>query len=114
MANAWQQAVASKLALSYECLSAADGASWGWCLGTYRRGVDGGRAPKGLAPSSGFTPRNIHKKFLSTHDYLGVGERLESEEGKYFLTMQGDGNLVIYSTMYVAGTDTAIWSSRTP
>jgi len=44
---------------------------------------------------------------------LGVNERLVSKEGQYYMTVQKDGNLVIYSTTMSESADIAIWSSRT-
>lgn len=108
---AWQQAIESKLVLSYECLNIEEGTT-GLCLGTYRRGEHPHVA---TAKADNYKPRNIFKSYLSSRDYLSVGERLGSKDGSYYLAMQGDGNLVIYSTVYEpSGAATAIWSSRTP
>jgi hypothetical protein len=41
------------------------------------------------------------------------GEKLISKNGKYYATIQDDGNFVLYSTKKRNGNDFAIWSSRT-
>jgi hypothetical protein len=45
----------------------------------------------------------------ATDAYLAPGQMMFSETGKYFLTYQTDGNLVVYFT----ATKKAVWSSNT-
>ncbi len=49
------------------------------------------------------------------HGTLQQGEKLESDNGKYFAILQGDGNFVVYSSKNFnrRGKDFPIWSSRT-
>jgi len=51
------------------------------------------------------------KALLKCGEYLGVNEYLESSNG-YYLVMQGDCNLVIYSSKHFV-TRNALWSSGT-
>ena len=60
----------------------------GWCLGALHN--------KAVMPKS--TPSQPHLyTVLSSESYLGVNDRLESDSKEFYLTMQEDGNLVIYT-----------------
>jgi hypothetical protein len=57
---------------------------------------------------------NLYSKYLKA-DTLSENERLESDSNKYFVIMQSDGNLVVYSTGQTngRGRDFPIWASNT-
>jgi len=58
---------------------------------------------------------HLHKVIgdtLHTHQSLRAGECLKSKTYSYFLTMQNDGNLVLYSNDHFVSSN-AIWSSGT-
>eukprot|EP01048_Picozoa_sp_COSAG05_P009597 COSAG05_NODE_798_length_7245_cov_46.630982_7_plen_156_part_00 len=73
----------------YECRSGPETFLTGWCLGSVRRGGVPARRNYGDHES-----QTLHA--LSSLSFLGVGDYLESAEKAYYLSMQEDGNLVIY------------------
>lgn len=54
----------------------------------------------------------LTKNTLSVGQRLNEGQSLTSSNGVYFVTMQGDGNLVVYRRGGAGGNE-AIWWSRT-
>lgn len=69
---------------------------------------------------------DVNLAFIGGSTYLNVGDKLLSENHRYYVTMQDDGNLVIYhdttmmrsidnitSSGSATGALKAIWSSRT-
>lgn len=63
---------------------------------------------RGNGTFSRVTNIDKHGNTLRANEILYPGERLKSVNGKYFLTMQSDGNLVTYTSSW-----TPIWSTNT-
>ena len=131
----WEAAVSEGVVVEYECRTGESNLP-GWCLGTFRSeqfsSLPGGgswfkragnvdtAAGTGGAKDDG-TPR-ILSWISSEGMYLNVGDQLRSKQDEFFLSMQEDGNLVIYRTH---GDDDGtadesegraakpVWSSRT-
>ena len=140
----WESVVEAGVVVEYECRT-----GWinspGWCLGTYRAPLysnipGGGSWPMGGGPLSlsGQSKSNQPEGFGGDDDdmgggaprvlpwlssegmYLNVGDELKSREESFYLSMQEDGNLVIYNTVNshseqdaAGGEAKAVWSSRT-
>ena len=65
--------------------------------------------------NTGVNP-NINGTIINVSDtqpVLVVGQKIYSPNQNYYLTLQTDGNLVLYQTNTSSGTDLAIWSSET-
>ena len=54
-----------------------------------------------------FLPALVNAKTLGTNETLTAGNGIYSDSGQYYLTMQTDGNLVLY------GPSGAVWQSQT-
>ena len=59
------------------------------------------------------TSLNLRSQWIP--DIIGMGERLDSSQNKYYAVMQNDGNFVVYSRSSIngKGNDNAIWASNT-
>ena len=110
----WAAAAEAHGLIPYECKIGAANAP-GWCLGTFRAPVGNhgmGAVPPWDPNGAGEGPRVLN--WLSSDGmYLNVGDRLQSKEENYHLSMQEDGNLVIYKNEDGGAVAKAVWSSRT-
>ncbi len=131
----WEAVVSEGVVVEYECRTGESNPP-GWCLGTYRTAqysnIPGGgswfkregmmNAAAGTAGANDDGAPRILSWISSEGMYLNVGDQLRSEREKFYLSMQEDGNLVIYRT-HGDGDDSAdetgrggakaVWSSRT-
>ena len=126
----WESVVSEGSVVEYECRTGG----WhppGWCLGTYRRAAYSSAGPGGEMSWMDRAEGASHGATTTTGDgksrvlpwlssegmYLNVGDELRSREDAFYLSMQEDGNLVIYRNEKDPSTGKsegkAVWSSRT-
>ena len=122
----WESVVSEGSVVEYECRTG----EWhppGWCLGTYRRAAYSSAGPGGggswLNRAAGTTvgggtgASRVLPWLSSEGTYLNVGDQLWSRGDAFYLSMQEDGNLVIYRNEKDPSTGEsegkAVWSSRT-
>ena len=131
----WEAVVGEGVVVEYECRTGESNLP-GWCLGTYRseqfssppgggswfkrEGMVDTAVGTGGANDDG-TPRML--SWISSEGmYLNVGDQLRSKQDEFYLSMQEDGNLVIYRTHgdddgaadeSGGGAAKPVWSSRT-
>lgn len=126
----WEVCVAEGDVVEYECRTGQSNLP-GWCLGTYRAAkythAPGGESwldPVAAPDTAGNDESPRVLSWMSSEGmYLNVGDKLKSETDAFFLSMQEDGNLVIYrnyddddgatASESGSGAATAVWSSRT-